>query len=98
MGMAISQGLASMELCFHALSIVRMALRRLTEKHSSSDEFYREIVILILPHGYLFPSSPTDPKQSLYIVHEFFERPLIKIDLFYQKIPCSYKIGYLCQK
>ena len=38
-------------------------------------------------------------KQSLYIVYEFFERPLIRNCLsFYQKILCSYKIGYLCLK
>ena len=38
MGIAITQVLASLEPCFYAQSIVRMALRRLTEKHSSSDE------------------------------------------------------------
>ena len=49
MGTAISQVLASLEPCFYARSIVRMALKRLTEKHSSSDEFSQEIVFLILP-------------------------------------------------
>ena len=40
MSIAISQVLASLEPCFYARSIVRMALRRLTEKkHSSRDEF-----------------------------------------------------------
>ena len=55
MGVAISQVLASLEPCFYVRSIVRMVLRRSTEKkHSSSDKFNREIVILISPQGYLF--------------------------------------------
>ena len=55
MGTAISQVLASLEPCFHARSIVR----RLTEKHASSDEFDREIVIHILPQGHPFyPHRP----------------------------------------
>ena len=54
MGIAISQVLATLEPCFYARFIVKMALRRLTEKHSSSDEFNREIVVLILPQGYPF--------------------------------------------
>ena len=47
MGIAIAQVLASssLEPCFYARLIVRIALRRLTEKHSSSDKFNREIVI-----------------------------------------------------
>ena len=49
MGITISQALTSLEPCFYARSIVKMALIRiLTEKHSSDDEFNREIVILIL--------------------------------------------------
>ena len=59
MGIAISQVLAFLEPCFHARSSVRMALRRLMKKHSSGDEFNREIVILILPQGYPFyPHRP----------------------------------------
>ena len=55
MGIAIFQILASLEPCCYARSIVRMALGRLTEKHSSSDELNGEIVILILPpHTLLF--------------------------------------------
>ena len=49
MGIAISEVLASLELRFYARSIVRMVLRRLTEKkHSFSDELNVEIVTLIL--------------------------------------------------
>ena len=59
MGIAISQLLASLEPCFYARTIFRIALRRLTEKHSSSDEFNREIVILTLSQGYPFyPHRP----------------------------------------
>ena len=55
MSIAVSHVLAPLKPCFQARPIVRMALRRLTEKkHSSSDEFNQEIVILILPHGYPF--------------------------------------------
>ena len=56
MGITISQVLASLELYFYTRSVVRMALRRLTEKCSSSDEFNREIVTLILLQGYPFYS------------------------------------------
>ena len=58
MGAAISQVLASLEPSFYTVSIVRMALRRFTEKHSSGDE----IVILILLQGYQF--YPTDPRGA----------------------------------
>ena len=54
MGIAIFEVLASLEPCFYALFIVRMALRRLTEKLSSSDEFNRKMVVLILPQGHPF--------------------------------------------
>ena len=60
MGIAISQVLASFEPRFYAWSIVGMAPRRL-KKHSSSDEFNREIVILILPQGPGAHFTPTDP-------------------------------------
>ena len=44
MGVTIFEALASLEFYFYARSIVRMALRRLTEKeHSSSNDFNREI-------------------------------------------------------
>ena len=59
MGLAISPVLVTLEPYVYARTIVRMALRRLTEKHSSSDKFNREIVILILPQGYPFyPHRP----------------------------------------
>ena len=59
MGTPTCQVLASLE-PFYVQSIVRMALRRL-KKHSSSDEFNRETVILILPQGTHFtPTYPTD--------------------------------------
>ena len=53
MGIAISR---VREALFYAQSIVRMALRRLTKKNSSGDEFNQEIVILILPQEYPFYS------------------------------------------
>ena len=54
MGIAISQVVLSLEPCFYARSIVRMVVRRLMKKHSSSNELNREIVILILLLGYPF--------------------------------------------
>ena len=54
MGITISQVLASLEPCFYTRSVVRIALTRLTEKNSSSDEFHREIVLLILPNEYAY--------------------------------------------
>ena len=48
MGLDISQVFASLEPCFYVRSIIRTALKRLPEKHFSSDEFNREIVTLIL--------------------------------------------------
>ena len=77
MGIAIYQILASLE---PARSIVRMTPRRLTEKHSSSDEFNRELVILILPlqtllHHYIFITYfiiiYLSLISSLYIYHLF---------------------------
>ena len=60
MSVAISQVPASLESCFYARFIVRMALRRLTEKkHSSIDEFNRELAMSISQHGYIFyPHMP----------------------------------------
>ena len=49
MSTAISQVLVPLEPYFYARSIVRIALKRLTKKCSSSNEFNRDIVILILP-------------------------------------------------
>ena len=60
MGIAISQIFASLEPCFYARSTVRMALRKLAEKHSSSDEFKREKLHSFYPRGTHF--TPTDPK------------------------------------
>ena len=51
MGMAVSQVLASLEPCFYARSVIRIALKRLTEEISSSDKLNREIVMLILLQG-----------------------------------------------
>ena len=65
MSIAISQLLASMGPCFYVPSIVRMAIKRLTEKYSSSEEFNRKIVILILPQGYSFYRCPNPSPQTL---------------------------------
>ena len=60
MGIAMSQVLASLKPCLYARSIARMALRTLTEKHFSSDEVNREIVITQVSQG-----VPILPPQTL---------------------------------
>ena len=60
MGIAMSRVLASLEPCFYARSIARMALRTLTEKHFSSDEVDREIGITQISQG-----VPILPPQTL---------------------------------
>ena len=70
MGMAISQIFTSLEPCFCVQSIVRMTIRRLILKKHSLDEFNREIVIPILPHGY--PFYPHRP-YTLVVPSFFYE-------------------------
>ena len=58
-GIAISQVLASLEPCFYARSIVRMALRRLTEKDPFMMNLSEKKLYSFYPRGTHFTS--TDP-------------------------------------
>ena len=62
MGIAISQVFASLEPCFHARFLVRMAIRRLTKKRSSGDEFNRKI-----SYTHLTPRVASLPPKTLVL-------------------------------
>ena len=78
----ISQVPTSLEPCFYARSIVRMALRRLTEKHFSSDESNREMVFPILSQGYPFYPQTLNMETFFVNLDVMFSNDIVVTKIF----------------